>query len=55
MQSLIANNIKNSIRLPALGRLGLNQLRPTVFSGIRQLSKTTIARECMLYFLKKKK
>jgi len=45
MQSLIANNIKNSIRLPALGRLGLNQLRPTVFNGIRQLSKTTIAKE----------
>jgi len=48
MQSLIANNVKKSITLPALnsvGRLGLSQLKPSVFNGIRHFSKTTIAKE----------
>jgi len=48
MQSLITNNIKNSVRLSGLnviGKLGFAQIKPNLFNNVRHLSKTSIARE----------
>jgi len=54
MQSLIANSLQKSIRLPTLstfGKVGLNQLKPVAFNSLRQFSKTPLTRECKFNLL----